>query len=154
MNDARLIPDGNLIRRRDVENVRWVGFKIHAHWEFTDPSGHRHDAATFHASTYQPTEEIYCVDHGEVETRSIGERLCRQCQHEVKPEGMWGDWNDARPLPYVWSVEYVGPGERHRWEQVPDELGMEIFNARQIAPFLDRLRAEVGEPVNSEWCSG
>lgn len=149
----RMIPDGNLTRTREMETTRWFGFKIDENWSWTDPSGHVHDKATLRDTTYQPTEELYCVDHGEVETRSVGDRRCRECNVEVKPKGMTGEWHEQRPLPFVWTVEYVAAGERQLWRDVPDALGLEIFEARQIRPFVDRLLAEVGQPAESEWSS-
>lgn len=141
----RAIVDGNLSRTRTVEDNEWYGFKINPGWTHTDPAGHTHTADEFYRSTYQPREEIYCVDHNEVEERSVGERRCRQCDAEITPAGMWGHWHDARPGPSIWIVEFFEAESRRQWEFSDDDLGARIVEAGAIAPFVE----ELGNPT--EW---
>lgn len=144
-------PDGNLTRNRTVETISWVGFKIRLGWTHTDPAGHVHTAEGYQASTYQPTQEIYCVDCEQIEERPNGERRCRECDAVVTLQGDWGCHRDLLPGGFTWTVEYIGRGVRYLWREVPDELGIEIFEHGAIHPFLDRLATEVGEADENEW---
>lgn len=151
---ARVGPaDGNLSRQSNVEEVSSYGFKIDIGWTLTDPAGHVHTAEGFFASTYQPREEMFCEEHGEVEDRAVGARRCRMCDVEVIPTGYTGPHTVLVPRDPTWTVEYIGRGCRYLWRGVPDELGTEIFEAKAIHPFLERLGDEVGPPVEEEWWS-
>lgn len=146
----RLIADGSMTARRNVERMVWHGTKVDPNWSFVDLLDHPHTAADLRKTTWQPTEESWCEMCDTVHDFDDGPRLCVICAEPIIPRTITGEHHDFIDHGTLWSVEYVSVNSRLIWrERDDDPVFREILDAGAIEPFLDRL----GDPDESEYWS-